>query len=789
MHDDHSISGTHASGGASAPAAADVGSPDERLLHTPLAAVIDLLPDAVFLYDARGRIVRTNASTRRLFALDRRPGYDDLPYAERVTLVAARALDGNPLGEEEWHITRLLRGEVIHGTQPVVARVRGLDGVEHVFSFTGAPIRDEAGAILGAVAIGRDVTDQDRHDREREDFAAQGAQLAATIDALSDGLVLFDARGHLQRMNAAARTLLGLATSPDGYTLAPRSSSRFDVRDERGAALDSTQWPIARIMAGETLAGANAQDIVLRTLDGTSRQVSVSGAPVRDERGTVTGAVCIVHDVTEHRRLERRTREALDALLAMARAAVSVGTISGTAGVAEGERATAEGAEDAEDAEGGREGYIADRAETTSADDAPRQLARLACGIIGCARTAIVGLDEQERLVPVAIAGSGITGEVAAQWQALLDTVPLAHFLEPEIVSGLRDGRAAVIDTTPTPRREVSFGTTVALIVPMRVGERLIGVLSLDSGQPAHEYGEDDIALAAAVAQLTALVMERERLLRESAEARAALLALAETNRLMNEFLGIAGHELRTPLTAIRANAQLATHILRRANDTPAQVASGAAGPSPIVLGDLTALLARIEQQSRRQERLVNDLLDVSRIEAGELELRPAGIDLAEVVREAVAEQRLLHPKRTIRLSPPRAPAPVLVHADGDRISQVVANYLSNALKYSSEREPVNVAVRIRGGNARVEVRDHGPGLPPEQQARVWERFHRAPGVEVRSGSGIGMGLGLHISKSIVERHGGRFGVECVPGTGCTFWFALPLLRERPAHQQDQHGR
>lgn len=757
MDDQTGKSSAGAPCGSRAPAAAAALADHGRLLNTPVAEIVDLLPDAVFLYDATGHIVRTNAATRYLFALDALPGYDTLPVAERARLVAPRALDGQPLAEDDWHISRLLRGEVIHSSRPLVVRVRGLGGAEHVLSYTGAPILDAGGVIVGAIAIGRDVTEQERHDQQREVFAAQAAQLSATFDALSDGLVLFDAGGSLERMNVAAQSLLGLDTLTAGYTLADRTSSRYDVRGEHGAPLDRAQWPITRIMAGETLAGGNAQDIVLRALDGATRQLSISGAPVRDEHGTISGAVCILHDVTEHRRLERRTREALDSLLAMARAAVTLGSEA----IAPASVASA----------------------PANADGAPRQLAQLACGIIGCARTAIVALDEQERLVPIAIAGSGIGADDVERWHALLRAVPLSFYLEPEMIASLRDGRGIVLDTTLSPWREASFGTTSALIVPMRIGERLIGTLTLDSGQPARDYSEDDHAIACAVAQLTALVLERERLGREAAEARAAMLALAKTNRLMNEFLAIAGHELRTPLTAIRANAQLATHILRRASGT---AAGAAEDDTPRVASDLTTLLVRIEQQSRRQERLVNDLLDVACIEAGELELRPGRLDLVALVRDVVAEQRLLHPKRTIRLSAPRAEAPAPVNADADRISQVVTNYLSNALKYSAVRQPVSVAVRTQRGRARVEVRDRGPGLPPGEQALVWQRFHRAPGIEVRSGSAIGMGLGLHISKSIVERHGGSVGVESVPGEGCTFWFTLPLLRERehPARQQ-----
>ncbi|MGH2487605.1 MAG: sensor histidine kinase, partial [Ktedonobacterales bacterium] len=91
------------------------------------------------------------------------------------------------------------------------------------------------------------------------------------------------------------------------------------------------------------------------------------------------------------------------------------------------------------------------------------------------------------------------------------------------------------------------------------------------------------------------------------------------------------------------------------------------------------------------------------------------------------------------------------------------------------ESQPVTIRVRLRGDNARIEVRDAGPGLSTEQQARLFERFYRVPGVELQSGSGVGLGLGLYICKTIVERHGGVLGVESAPGRGSAFWFTLPL--------------
>jgi signal transduction histidine kinase len=135
---------------------------------------------------------------------------------------------------------------------------------------------------------------------------------------------------------------------------------------------------------------------------------------------------------------------------------------------------------------------------------------------------------------------------------------------------------------------------------------------------------------------------------------------------------------------------------------------------------------------------------------------------------------RLANPQRTIDLHV-LAAGPVPVVADVDRIGQVVTNYLTNALKYSPEDQPVAVRVAVMGAVARVAVTDHGPGLPPREHERIWQKFYRAEGVRVQSGSGSGLGLGLHICKTIVEAHGGLVGVESAVGKGSTFSFTLPL--------------
>jgi signal transduction histidine kinase len=260
--------------------------------------------------------------------------------------------------------------------------------------------------------------------------------------------------------------------------------------------------------------------------------------------------------------------------------------------------------------------------------------------------------------------------------------------------------------------------------------------------------------------------LESERWRREREMARTnELLAMQEANQYMDTFLGMAGHELKTPLTSIKLALQLAERRIQRLIHQETAIAT-AVMPFQEQLG-------RAQHQAERLERLVNDLLDVSRVRAGKLDLHPDRADLAAIIREAVEEQRQAAPERTIVLQIPVGwNIPII--ADADRIGQVVTNYLTNALKYSPADRPVEVGASVDTQQARVWVHDEGPGLPTEEQNRIWERFHRTKGIQVQSGTGVGLGLGLYICRTIIERHQGQVGVDSAPGRGSTFWFTLP---------------
>jgi signal transduction histidine kinase len=171
----------------------------------------------------------------------------------------------------------------------------------------------------------------------------------------------------------------------------------------------------------------------------------------------------------------------------------------------------------------------------------------------------------------------------------------------------------------------------------------------------------------------------------------------------------------------------------------------------------------------------VNDLLDMCRFQAGKLQMHPEVTDLRPLVQRVVEEQQVVAATRTIRLHLPHTDQSIMVQADPDRIGQVIANYVTNALKYSPADAPVEVGLEVTGPVARVWVRDEGPGLAEAEQERIWQRYHRVPGIEVQSGTGVGLGLGLSIVRQIIELHGGVVGVESAPGHGSTFWLTLPL--------------
>ena len=228
-----------------------------------------------------------------------------------------------------------------------------------------------------------------------------------------------------------------------------------------------------------------------------------------------------------------------------------------------------------------------------------------------------------------------------------------------------------------------------------------------------------------------------------------------EAERMKKEFTSTLSHELRTPLTSIIGSLQL--------------INSG-------VLGDLSQDIAELtgvaERNGTRLLDLINDLLDIEKIESGKLTLVPEVFKLGELVREALVLNKAFGERFKVRMELLGSPQDRTVHADRKRLLQVMTNLLSNAAKFSPEGGVVEVTMEESGPNVRVGVHDRGPGIPESFRGRIFGRFAQADSTTARQKSGTG--LGLAISKRLVEMMQGRIGFEPRAGGGTTFWFELP---------------
>ena len=295
------------------------------------------------------------------------------------------------------------------------------------------------------------------------------------------------------------------------------------------------------------------------------------------------------------------------------------------------------------------------------------------------------------------------------------------------------------------------------MIVPLTARGRMLGALSVISTQPDRAYDATDLAIAEELARRCGQAVDNARL---HQEAQVALKA-------RDRFVSIASHELRTPIARVKGYAEM---VLAAHTD-----------------GDLTdemlqRSLKRIDHASDRLAILVRDLLDVSRISAGNLPMRLRPLDVTDLVREIVSryQEQLKLSGTAGHLLLDIVGSPRKVAGDPDRMEQVLTNLLDNALKYSPDGPELRVRVQPKARGVLIEVQDHGIGLPPEAAERIFEPFSRATNAEQRQITG--MGLGLYICRNIVEQHHGRIWARSAgegKGTLVSVW-----LPDKSAHSQ-----
>lgn len=227
-----------------------------------------------------------------------------------------------------------------------------------------------------------------------------------------------------------------------------------------------------------------------------------------------------------------------------------------------------------------------------------------------------------------------------------------------------------------------------------------------------------------------------------------------------DEFLGFASHELRTPVTSIKAYIQLMQMYARRDGDATKK------------LQELLPLVEKVDTQVDRLTHLINDLLDVTKVQSGKLEFNLEEFSIYEVAQEVVANIQMTAQKHRIVVE---GKTSVYVYGDKERTAQILINLLSNAIKYSPQANRVLVSLIQLDNTARITVQDYGIGIAKENQQKIFERFYRVNGTQHETYPGLG--LGLHIAAEIAKRQNGKLSVESVEGKGSIFCLDLPIIR------------
>ncbi|HKS25357.1 MAG TPA: ATP-binding protein [Thermoanaerobaculia bacterium] len=547
--------------------------------------------------------------------------------------------------------------------------------------------------------------------RLAQSISRQIRRTETMVAGMSDGVALIDDEGKTVFINPAGQALLG--TSEVGIPIY-RQAEVYRMRDETGNPLDAKEVPAAQALS----TGKTVQDrTILIARDDRQVAVSINATPLHEE-GRITGVIVTFRDITERRLLEEEMQVQAERAQILADAGAFFASNIDPAWVTQA---------------------IAERVAEVLGDWAAVILKapdsnELRVAAIYHRDMASLGLAWSYIYRQPLVVAEGIIGQVVATGY-------------PSLTQNVGGGP---LHDDATSYHVPHMKLASLLILPLRTRREMLGALVIAANDPDRAMSDENLPLAEVLAERASLAIENAKLYTEQVDARRKV---EDLSRLKDEFLSIASHELRTPVTSIKGYTQLAKTLIRE-ND----------------LATSEEYLDIALDQIDRMSRLILELLDVSRIETGRLEIRREPIPWASFVREVVHR----HPagsERTLHLSIPDITKEI--SGDRDRLEQVLGNLLENAAKYSPDGSDIYVHVEDRGDQIVTSVCDRGIGIPADELGQVFERFHR--GRQVSSTNYGGLGLGLYITKQIVERHGGAIWVDSKERAGTTFYFSLPV--------------
>lgn len=582
---------------------------------------------------------------------------------------------------------------------------------------------DDTGVLRGFAKVTRDRTDV----RAAEEQLRQSElRFRTLVDSIKDyAIFLLSTEGTVLTWNQGAQRLKGYAPRD----IIGKNFVQFYTEDERAAGLPQQLLAAAR-------ADGRVEDEGWRVRkDGTHFWADVVITALTDETGRLTGYAKVTRDLSVRRQAEHDRA----ARLVAERAAERIQRLQiATAALAAASRPE-HAAEVLTD--------VAVRAMDAAAGLIAFPTPELdALEVIDVRGTLDTALQRQQRI--------GLTdgGPLVYAWRAsqplFLASLAQAEAEHPEFVASL-----------------AASAFKAWVIIPLSINTRRVGVLSLHFDEP-RVFDPDQRGFLLTVAEVGAQAIDRARLYVSEELARTEAEAAVRTQ---DEFLSVAAHELRTPVAAIKATAQLADRAIGRG------------------LADAERTRTQFRNIVRASDRLavlIDDLLDVSRLRTGRLQLRRSHIDFGVIVEEIASRYSQTETRHRFNVSPPDKR--IVVDADPLRVEQVLDNLLSNAVKYSPEGGEIEIRFRYDDGEGvTLTVTDPGVGLPAGQETRIFEVFGRASNATLRQIEGLG--LGLAICRQLVEAHGGSISASSPGedrGTTLTLW--LPTVTALDGQSEDR---
>ncbi len=598
------------------------------------------------------------------------------------------------------------------------------------------PIRDEHGEIIGLFGIARDITERKQIEAE---LIESNARLTAVMENINEGLIITDFQGQGIYWNPIALAINGFASMDDYLRQLAEFADLFEFRPlNEDRPLTIEEWPINRVIQGEKL---HDWEVRLRRRDqGWEKVIAYSGWLIHSTDGK-TLVFLSLNDVTERKRAALQLAESEAKRIAEINAALEVQRQSSRAALSLMEDALAaqKKAEESEATLRKLSLAIEQSSESiviTKLDGAIEYVNDAFVKISGYSREELIGKNPR-----VLNSGKTPPETYAAMWAALIE----GKSWKGEFYNIKKDGSEYIEFAIITPLRQPDGTTSHYVAVKDDITERKRVGLELDQ----YRYHLEEL-VAQRTAELTAARLQAE----------AATIA-------KSAFLANMSHEIRTPMNAIIG----LTHLMQRAGTTPEQADR----------------LNKIDNASRHLLSIINDILDLSKIEANKLRLDNSDFNLSAVLDNVASIITPAAQEKDLAVKIDHDSVPVWLRGDALRLRQALLNCAGNAVKFT-DKGYVMLSAKLLEDNGndllvRFAVADTGIGITPEAKQRLFQAFEQGDATTTRKYGGTG--LGLAITKQLAQMMGGEVGVDSTPGVGSTFWFTSRLQRGHGAMPSD----